>query len=149
MAAPAVVALAFAAVAAAQQPVIMRISHQVPPAHHMTKLLESFAADVKARTNGGVEVQLYGSEQLAKAALNFRCRARDDRGGDERQLPVGDDDPRDERDADPLRDERPRADQALPDSQAQVPRREARPARRQERRVALHHARDHRHLGRS
>ena len=64
------------ATSAAAQPVVMRISHQVPPAHHMTKLLESFAADVKARTNGGVEVQLYGSEQLAKAAENFPQVAR-------------------------------------------------------------------------
>ena len=64
------------ATTAAAQPVVMRISHQVPPAHHMTKLLESFAADVKARTNGGVEVQLYGSEQLAKAAENFPQVAR-------------------------------------------------------------------------
>ncbi|MFO1308931.1 MAG: TRAP transporter substrate-binding protein DctP [Burkholderiales bacterium] len=64
------------ATSAAAQPVVMRISHQVPPAHHMTKLLESFAADVKTRTNGGVEVQLYGSEQLAKAAENFPQVAR-------------------------------------------------------------------------
>ena len=64
------------ATTAAAQPVVMRISHQVPPAHHMTRLLESFAADVKARTNGGVEVQLYGSEQLAKAAENFPQVAR-------------------------------------------------------------------------
>ncbi len=62
--------------AALAQPVVMRISHQVPPAHHMTKLLESFAADVKTRTNGGVEVQLYGSEQLAKAAENYPQVAR-------------------------------------------------------------------------
>jgi C4-dicarboxylate-binding protein DctP len=68
--------LAFAAIGIAQQPVLMRISHQVPPAHHMTKLLESFAADVKARTNGQVEVQLFGSEQLAKAAENFPAVAR-------------------------------------------------------------------------
>ncbi len=72
----AVALLSVAATAAAQQPVIMRISHQVPPAHHMTKMLEAFAADVKARTNGGVEVQLYGSEQLAKAAENFPAVAR-------------------------------------------------------------------------
>ena len=64
------------ATTAAAQPVVMRISHQVPPAHHMTRLLESFAADVKTRTNGGVEVQLYGSEQLAKAAENFPQVAR-------------------------------------------------------------------------
>ncbi|MEP6657747.1 MAG: TRAP transporter substrate-binding protein DctP [Betaproteobacteria bacterium] len=61
---------------ATAQVVVMRISHQVPPAHHMTKLLEGFAADVKQRTNGQVEVQLFGSEQLAKAAENFPAVAR-------------------------------------------------------------------------
>ena len=54
----------------------MRVSHQVPPAHHLTKLLQGFAADVKARTNGQVDVQLFGSEQLAKAAENFPQVAR-------------------------------------------------------------------------
>ncbi len=58
------------------QPVVMRISHQVPPAHHMTKLLEGFAADVKQRTKGQVEVQLFGSEQLAKAGENFPAVAK-------------------------------------------------------------------------
>ena len=70
-------ATALAAAAAAQaQPVVMRVSHQVPPAHHLTKMLEGFAADVKARTNGQVEVQLYGSEQLAKAGENFPAVAK-------------------------------------------------------------------------
>jgi tripartite ATP-independent transporter DctP family solute receptor len=69
-------ALAFSASVAFAQPVVMRISHQVPPAHHMTRLLESFAADVKARTNGQVEVQLFGSEQLEKAAENFPAVAK-------------------------------------------------------------------------
>jgi TRAP-type C4-dicarboxylate transport system substrate-binding protein len=64
--------LLFAATTCAvAQPVVMRISHQVPPAHHLTKMLEGFAADVKTRTNGAVEVQLFGSEQVAKAAENF------------------------------------------------------------------------------
>ncbi|MBK7791142.1 MAG: TRAP transporter substrate-binding protein DctP [Betaproteobacteria bacterium] len=72
-----VTALALVAAASASaQTTVMRISHQVPPAHHMTKLLEGFAADVKARTNGQVEVQLFGSEQLAKAAENFPQVAR-------------------------------------------------------------------------
>lgn len=61
---------------AAAQAVVMRVSHQVPPAHHLTKLLQGFAADVKTRTNGSVEVQLFGSEQLAKAAENFPQVAR-------------------------------------------------------------------------
>ena len=53
------------------QPIVMRVSHQVPPAHHLSKLLEGFAADVKQRTNGGVEVQLFASQALAKAGENF------------------------------------------------------------------------------
>ena len=67
---------ALAAVPALAQPVVMRISHQVPPAHHLTKMLEGFAADVKARSGGQVEVQLYGSEQLSKAAENFPAVAK-------------------------------------------------------------------------
>jgi TRAP-type C4-dicarboxylate transport system substrate-binding protein len=58
------------------QPVVLRISHQVPPAHHLSKLLQDFAADVKARTKGSVDVQLFGSEQLAKAGENFPQVAR-------------------------------------------------------------------------
>ena len=123
----ALVALVASATAAAQT-TVMRISHQVPPAHHMTKLLEGFAADVKARTNGQVEVQLFGSEQLAKAAENFPQVAR---GTIEAAMSVnfqwGTTIPEMSVDADPLRDGRPRADQALPDVRgAQVPRRQAR-----------------------
>lgn len=75
---PWLVALLVSAVAPAAlaQTVVMRISHQVPPAHHLTKLLQEFAADVKARTNGQVDVQLFGSEQLAKAGENFPQVAR-------------------------------------------------------------------------
>ena len=62
--------------ASAQQKTTMRISHQVPPAHHLSKMLEAFAADVKSRTNGEIEVQLYGSEQLAKAGENFPSVAK-------------------------------------------------------------------------
>jgi len=75
---PWLVALLVSAVApvALAQAVVMRISHQVPPAHHLTKLLQEFAADVKARTSGQVDVQLFGSEQLAKAGENFPQVAR-------------------------------------------------------------------------
>ncbi len=54
----------------------MRVSHQVPTAHHMHKALLMFAEDVKQRTKGGVEVQLFPAEQLAKAGENFPGVAR-------------------------------------------------------------------------
>jgi C4-dicarboxylate-binding protein DctP len=54
----------------------MRISHQVPTAHHMHKALLLFAEDVKQRTKGGVEVQLFPSETLAKAGANYPGVAR-------------------------------------------------------------------------
>src|SRR5690606_12356593 len=44
----------------------MRISHQFPPSHHTSPLLEQFAKDVAAETDGKVEVQLFGAAQLYK-----------------------------------------------------------------------------------
>jgi C4-dicarboxylate-binding protein DctP len=44
----------------------MRLSHQFPPAHHSAKNMDQFAADVKANTNGKVEVQIFGAAQLYK-----------------------------------------------------------------------------------
>jgi TRAP-type C4-dicarboxylate transport system substrate-binding protein len=54
----------------------MRVSHQVPTAHHLHKALMLFAEDVKQRTKGGVEVQLFPAQQLAKAGENFPAVAR-------------------------------------------------------------------------
>ena len=44
----------------------MRISHQFPPSHQTARNLDQFAADVKAATNGKVEVQIFGAAQLFK-----------------------------------------------------------------------------------
>lgn len=71
----AIAALALALPAAAQE-VTMRISHQVPTAHHLHKMLEGFAADVKERTKGQVAVQIFPAEQLHKAAENHPAVAR-------------------------------------------------------------------------
>jgi C4-dicarboxylate-binding protein DctP len=68
--------LALAAAVPAGAEVKMRISHQVPTAHHMHKALLLFAEDVKQRTKGGVEVQIFPAEQLAKAGENFPSVAR-------------------------------------------------------------------------
>jgi len=75
-AAAAVAAFGLSAAPGAAAEFNMRISHQVPTAHHLHKALMMFAEDVKQRTKGGVEVQLYPSEQLAKAGENFPGVAR-------------------------------------------------------------------------
>ncbi len=61
---------------ASAQTSVMRLSHPVPTGHHVHKLLEGFAADVKASTNGAVEVQIFPAEQAAKAAENHPSVAR-------------------------------------------------------------------------
>jgi C4-dicarboxylate-binding protein DctP len=57
-------------------PAVMRLSHQFPPAHHNARVLQAFAEDAKARSNGAVEVQVFPAEQLARAAENFPGVAR-------------------------------------------------------------------------
>lgn len=53
----------------------MRISHQVPPAHHLAVNLEQFAKDVRDATKGRVEVQLFGAAQLFKPNQNHAAVA--------------------------------------------------------------------------
>jgi C4-dicarboxylate-binding protein DctP len=55
--------------------VTMRLSHQFPPSHHSAKNFDQFAADVKAATNGRVEVQIFGSAQLFKPNQNHSAVA--------------------------------------------------------------------------
>lgn len=54
----------------------MRLSHQLPASHHVSKTLEKFAEEVSTNTNGRVEVQLFPGEQLFKAAQNHAAVAR-------------------------------------------------------------------------
>jgi TRAP-type C4-dicarboxylate transport system substrate-binding protein len=54
----------------------MRLSHQFPPSHHNARIMAAFAEDVKARSQGAVDVQVFPAEQLAKANENFPGVAR-------------------------------------------------------------------------
>lgn len=54
----------------------MRISYQVPTAHHLHKAMEYFKAELEAATAGGIVVELFPAEQLAKAAENHPQVAR-------------------------------------------------------------------------
>jgi TRAP-type C4-dicarboxylate transport system substrate-binding protein len=67
---------AFGSTGIAQGKPVMRISHQVPPAHHLSKIIEGFVNDVKARVGDELDIQVFGSEQLVKAADNFPSVAR-------------------------------------------------------------------------
>lgn len=66
--------IAGASIASAQT--TMRISHQVPTAHHLHAALEGFKAEVEKQTNGALKVQLFPAEQAYKAAENHPAVAR-------------------------------------------------------------------------
>jgi C4-dicarboxylate-binding protein DctP len=63
-------------IARAQAQATMRLSHQFPPAHHNARVIAAFAEDVKERSGGQVQVQVFPAEQLAKAGENFPGVAR-------------------------------------------------------------------------
>ncbi|MCW5730166.1 MAG: TRAP transporter substrate-binding protein DctP [Alphaproteobacteria bacterium] len=68
-------AVLMAGSAAAQQ-VQMRVSHQLPPGHHIAKLTEQWAADLKARSGGRMDVQILGANQAFKPEQNHAAVAR-------------------------------------------------------------------------
>lgn len=53
----------------------MRISHQVPPTHHLAINLEQFAKEVRETTRDRVDVQIFGSAQLFKPNQNHAAVA--------------------------------------------------------------------------
>lgn len=68
-------AVAAPAIAQTARPV-MRISHQVPPAHHLNRCIQSFVDEVNRLTSNALDIQVFGAEQIAKAADNFPNVAR-------------------------------------------------------------------------
>lgn len=54
----------------------MRISHQLPPKHHLSPIIDSFAADVEKLSGNTIDAQVYGSNQLFKAKENFPAVAK-------------------------------------------------------------------------
>lgn len=56
--------------------IAFRISHQLPPGHHIAQLVEEFAADVEERTGGRVDVQIFGANQAFQPDQNHPAVAR-------------------------------------------------------------------------
>lgn len=77
LAAASAIALPLAAYAQTA-PTVMRVSHQLPPNHHLADVVENWAKDIETRTKGAIDVQLFGSGQLFKPAENFPAVAKGD-----------------------------------------------------------------------
>lgn len=60
----------------AAEPVQMRISHQLPPKHHLSPIIDSFAADIEKLSGDTIDVQVFGANQLFKAEENYPAVAK-------------------------------------------------------------------------
>jgi len=64
--------------ASVAQAVEMRCSHQLPPKHHIAKVIDRWAAEVKAQSKGDIDVQIFGSNSLRNAKQNIGAVAKGD-----------------------------------------------------------------------
>jgi C4-dicarboxylate-binding protein DctP len=62
----------------AQATETMRCSHQLPPAHHIAKVVERWAAEVEKLAEGEIDVQVFGADSLVKANDNILAVAKGD-----------------------------------------------------------------------
>lgn len=54
----------------------MRCSHQLPPAHHIAKVIDRWAAEIEALSNGDIDVQVFGANSLVGARENIASVAK-------------------------------------------------------------------------
>lgn len=67
-----------ASLTAAQAATEMRCSHQLPPAHHIAKVVDQWAAEVEKLSEGELDVQVFGADSLVKANDNILAVAKGD-----------------------------------------------------------------------
>ena len=65
-------------VTAAEAATQMRCSHQLPPAHHIAKVVDQWAAEVEKLSEGELDVQIFGADSLVKANDNILAVAKGD-----------------------------------------------------------------------
>lgn len=70
--------LIFAAGTANAAAIPMRCSHQLPPTHHIAKVIDKWAAEVKAQSKGGLDVQVFGAGSLRDPKQNIPAVAKGD-----------------------------------------------------------------------
>jgi C4-dicarboxylate-binding protein DctP len=65
-------------VQAAMAETVMRVSHQLPPKHHIAKKIAAWADDIEKRSGGSIDVQVFGANQAFGAKENYPAVAKGD-----------------------------------------------------------------------
>lgn len=63
---------------AAMAETVMRVSHQLPPKHHIAKKIAAWAEDIEKRSGGSIDVQMFGANQAFGAKENYPAVAKGD-----------------------------------------------------------------------
>ncbi len=71
-------AVALSGVSMASAATEMRCSHQLPPAHHIAKVIDRWAAEIETLSDGEIDVQVFGSNSLTGAKQNATAVAKGD-----------------------------------------------------------------------
>ena len=56
----------------------MRISHQLPPKHHIAKMISAWGSDIEKFSGGSIKVKMFGANQAFGAKQNFPAVAKGD-----------------------------------------------------------------------
>ncbi|MBT4018317.1 MAG: TRAP transporter substrate-binding protein DctP [Alphaproteobacteria bacterium] len=56
----------------------MRCSHQLPPGHHIAKVIDRWAAEIESQSGGDIDVQVFGANSLVGAKKNIVSVAKGD-----------------------------------------------------------------------
>ncbi len=59
-------------------PDVMRVSHQLPPKHHIAKQIDVWAANIEKFSGGSIDVQMFGANQAFGAKQNYPAVAKGD-----------------------------------------------------------------------
>ena len=57
---------------------VMKVSHQLPPKHHIAKKIAAWGDDIEKRSGGSIDVQIFGANQAFGAKENFPAVAKGD-----------------------------------------------------------------------
>lgn len=69
---------AIGSVTSASAATAMRCSHQLPPAHHIAKVIDRWAAEIESLSAGEIDVQVFGANSLTGAKQNATSVAKGD-----------------------------------------------------------------------